>query len=85
MNLVMVSDNDVCIAYEPVVCTLLTYGQWLWFVLSVLNFSDLYNMSCVLSEAGLASDAAFTVKEHFSTAPGLKSLSEVCTYCKWMN
>lgn len=49
---------------------------------SVLNFSDLYNMSCVLSEAGLASDAAFTIKEHFSTAPGLKSLSEVCTYYK---
>ena len=34
-------------------------------------------MSCVLSEAGLASDAAFTIKEHFSTVPGLKSLSEV--------
>lgn len=34
-------------------------------------------MSCVLNEAGLASDAAFTIKEHFSAVPGLKSLSEV--------
>ena len=34
-------------------------------------------MSLVLSEAGLASDAAFTVKEHFSTTPGLSSLPEV--------
>lgn len=45
--------------------------------LAVLDFSDLYHMSCVLSEAGLASDAAFTIKEHFSTVPGLKSLNEV--------
>lgn len=44
----------------------------------VLNFSNLYHMSCVLSEAGLASDAAFTIKEHFSSVPGLKSLNEVC-------
>lgn len=36
-------------------------------------------MSCVLSEAGLSSDAAFTIKEHFSTVPGLKSLNEVHT------
>ena len=34
-------------------------------------------MSCILDEAGLASDAAFTIKEHFLTVPGLKSLSEV--------
>ena len=34
-------------------------------------------MSCVLNEAGLASDAAFTIKEHFSTVPGLKFLGEV--------
>ena len=34
-------------------------------------------MSCVLSEAGLASDVAFTIKEHFSIVPGLKSLNEV--------
>ncbi len=45
--------------------------------LVVLDFSELYQMSCILSEAGLASDAAFTIKEHFSTVPGLKSLSEV--------
>ena len=37
-------------------------------------------MSLVLSEAGLASDAAFTVKEHFSTTPGLNSLPEVCIH-----
>ena len=35
-------------------------------------------MSLVLSEAGLANYAAFTVKEHFSTTPGLDSLPEVC-------
>ena len=34
-------------------------------------------MSLVLSEAGLASDAVFIVKEHFSTTPGLSSLPEV--------
>ena len=34
-------------------------------------------MSKVLSEAGLASDAAFNVKEHLSTTPGHKSLAEV--------
>lgn len=44
---------------------------------TVLDFSDLYQMSCVLSEAGLASDVAFTIKEYFSAVPGLKSLSEV--------
>ncbi len=39
-------------------------------------------MSGVLNEAGLASDAAFTVKEHFSNVPGLKSLNEVRTYVR---
>ena len=34
-------------------------------------------MSLVLSEAGVASDAAFTIKEHFSTILGLSSLPEV--------
>ena len=43
----------------------------------VLNFRDLHQMSVVLSKAGLASDAAFTVKEHISSMPGLKSLPEV--------
>ena len=46
----------------------------------VLDFHNLHQMSLVLSEAGLASDAAFTVKEHFSTTPGLGSLPEVCTH-----
>ena len=40
-------------------------------------------MSLVLNEAGLASDAAFTVKEHFSTTPGLNSLPEVCMYTNY--
>ena len=44
----------------------------------VLDFKNLHQMSLVLSEAGLASDAAFTVKEQFSTTPGLNSLPEVC-------
>ena len=43
----------------------------------VLDFDNLHQMSLVLNEAGLASDAAFTVKEQFSTTPGLSSLPEV--------
>ena len=43
-------------------------------------------MSLVLNEAGLASDAAFTVKEHFSTMPALMFLPEVrkfiCCYAE---
>lgn len=34
-------------------------------------------MSHVLNEAGLVSTVAFTVKEYFSAAPGVKSLNEV--------
>ena len=47
----------------------------------MLDFHNLHQMSLVLSEAGLASDAAFTVKEHFSTTPGLSSLPEVHILC----
>ena len=47
---------------------------------AVLDFHNLHQMSLVLSEAGLASDAAFTVKEHFSTTPGLNTLPEVCMH-----
>lgn len=43
----------------------------------VLNFANLHQMTMVLNEAGLASDAAFTVKEQFSITPGLSSLPEV--------
>ena len=52
----------------------------IFVVATVLDFHNLHQMSLVLSEAGLASDAAFTVKEHFSTTPGLGSLPEVCTH-----
>ena len=34
-------------------------------------------MTEVLSEAGLPTDAAFTVREHFNLTPGAKSLTEV--------
>ena len=34
-------------------------------------------MSTVLSDAGLPTDAAFTIREHFTTTPGAKSLAEV--------
>ena len=37
-------------------------------------------MSKVLSEAGLPSDAAFTIREHFTVTPGAKSLAEVSVY-----
>ena len=46
-------------------------------LVSVLNFKDLHQMSKVLSEAGLPSDAAFTIREHFTPTPGAKSLKEV--------
>ena len=49
-------------------------------VAAVLDFHNLHQMSLVLSEAELASDAAFTVKEHFSTTPGLNTLPEVCMH-----
>ena len=49
-------------------------------VAAVLDFHNLHQMSLVLSEAGLASDAAFTVKERFSTTPGLNTLPEVCMH-----
>ena len=53
----------------------------LYFIMTaVLDFHNLHQMSLVLSEAGLASDAAFTVKEHFSTTPGLNTLPEVCMH-----
>ena len=45
-----------------------------------MDFHNLHQVSLVLSEAGLASDAAFTVKEHFSTTPGLNTLPEVVYY-----
>ena len=37
-------------------------------------------MTEVLSEAGLPTDAAFTVREHFNLTPGAKSLTEVLYY-----
>lgn len=43
----------------------------------VLNFNDLHQMTRALNKAGLDSGVAFTVKEHFSSVLGLKSLSEV--------
>ena len=52
----------------------------LFDVSTVLDFHNLHQMSLVLSEAGLVSDAAFTVKEHFLTTPGLSSLPEVRTH-----
>ena len=45
-----------------------------------VGFWNLHQVSLVLSEAGLASDAAFTVKEHFPTTLELNSLLEVCIY-----
>lgn len=56
-------------------------------LLAGLDFKNLYEMSEVLSQAGLPTDAIFTIREHFNTAPGAKSLAEVykylctCTFC----
>ena len=52
----------------------------LFVVAAVSDFHNLHQMSLVLSEAGLACDAAFNVKEHFSTTPGLNTLPEVVYY-----
>ena len=35
-------------------------------------------MSDILRTAGLTSDTAFTITEHFLNSPGAKSLSDVC-------
>ena len=37
-------------------------------------------MTEVLSQAGLPTDAAFIIREHFSFTPGAKSIAEVRTY-----
>ena len=37
-------------------------------------------MTEVLSQAGLPTDAAFTIREHFNFTPGAKSIAEVRTY-----
>lgn len=42
-----------------------------------LDFGNLYQMTEVLSQAGLSTDAAFTIREHFTVTPGAKSLAEV--------
>ncbi len=47
------------------------------FLPQVLDFNHLHQLSDLLSEAGLASDNAFTIRESFSTSPGHKSLAEV--------
>ena len=36
-------------------------------------------MTEVLSQAGLPTDAAFTIREHFNFTPGAKSIAEVRT------
>ena len=45
-----------------------------------LDFNNLYEMSEVLIQAGLPTDAVFTIREHFDTTPGAKSLAEVSIF-----
>jgi spatacsin len=52
-----------------------TFGQG--FQSSGLDFKNLYQMTEVLSQAGLPTDAAFTIREHFNFTPGAKSIAEV--------